>query len=118
MIDLTDFRNPHPHTIKYIGADSELEDLESTQKDPLTQDMAPFVPTSISAIESNNISILYYARPNGELASLTSQPSDQLYQSANIILSGNTVTAAVPQVSAVSYEYKGNKEVHPSSTIR
>ena len=111
----------HTVTIKYTSTDPEVQTLESTQKDPSIDEMAPpFVPTSMSAIESNKLSILYYARPTGELASLTAQksgedPSNESYKSANIILNGNTVSAAVPQVSAVSYRYNGNREVPQSS---
>ena len=79
-----------------------------------------FVPSSISAVESNQLSILFYARPDGDLASLTAQksgedPSNPNYKAANIISDGNTVSATVPQVSAVAYDFRGSKEVHQPS---
>ncbi|MCJ1278217.1 hypothetical protein MMC21_006032 [Puttea exsequens] len=66
--------------------------------------MSSFVPTSISAVESNNLSILYYTRTNGQLASLTAQKVGEAnknpdYKSANVMLGGNTVqTSGAPQI--------------------
>ena len=78
--------------------------------------VAPHVPTSISAVESGDISIIYYARANGELASLTAQrpredPSYPDYKAANVIKDGNTVVSKVPQVSAVAYRLHASNEV-------
>ena len=73
-------------------------------------------PTSISAVKSNNLSIIYYVRNNGALASLTAQKSDESpahppYGIANILVNNNTVHPAAPQIDAVSYTADGNREV-------
>ncbi|RYP17123.1 hypothetical protein DL765_004742 [Monosporascus sp. GIB2] len=73
-------------------------------------------PTSMSAVESNGISILYYTRSNGQIASLTAQispedPENPEYVTANIMFSGNAVSAAAPQVTAVAYTLEGNREI-------
>lgn len=78
--------------------------------------MPDSVPTSIEAVESRGISIVYYARHNGDLASLTAQkvgegPTFPLYKSANILLNNKPVTAAVPQVTAYAYKINTNFEV-------
>ena len=90
-------------------------DLSSQKAHPVTK-MPAFVPTAITAVESQGLSILYYARPDKYLASLTAQrqgedPSFPPYTAANVILKGNTVQTTVPQVSAVAYKYQGNDEV-------
>lgn len=51
-----------------------------------------------------------------ELASLSAQksgesPDNPDYKSANVILDGNTVVSAVPQVSAVAYHLNGTREI-------
>ena len=78
--------------------------------------MPPFVPVAISAVESNQLSVLFYTRPDGDIACLTAQkqgedPSFSAYKATNVLLDGNTVTASVPQVSAIAYDFKGNREV-------
>lgn len=78
--------------------------------------VAHHVPTSISAVESQRISIIYYARANGELASLTAQkpgesPNYPPYESANVIKKGNVVVATVPQVAAIAYTLNDTPEV-------
>ncbi|KAL9607577.1 MAG: hypothetical protein Q9167_007521 [Letrouitia subvulpina] len=116
-----------PITIK-ITQTITIEDLDSkpniqastkvVQPDVKSNTNMPsaFVPSSISAVESNQRSILFYARPDGDLASLTAQksgedPSYPDYKSANVILDGNTVSATVPQVSAVAYNFAGSKQI-------
>ena len=50
----------------------DLSDEAVIQSTKPTFKMAPaFVPTSTAAVESAGISILFYARPSGELATLT-----------------------------------------------
>ncbi|RYO75798.1 hypothetical protein DL766_000191 [Monosporascus sp. MC13-8B] len=73
-------------------------------------------PTSISAVESKDISILYYTRSGGQIASLTSQksgedPKNPEYVTANVMLGGNTVSAAAPQVTAVAYTLNDSREI-------
>ncbi|XTI88989.1 hypothetical protein V2W45_1457903 [Cenococcum geophilum] len=72
-------------------------------------------PISISAVESNRLSTLYYRRENGSLATLTAQrsgedPSHPSYATASVLLNGNTVHPAAPQISAVSYTRGNNQE--------
>ncbi|KAI4158858.1 MAG: hypothetical protein LQ342_007094 [Letrouitia transgressa] len=79
---------------------------------------APFVPKLIEAVESQGISILYYARSNGELADSIVQkpketPDGPAYKSDNIILDENTVSGAVPQVTAVGNDFHNNHETRP-----
>ena len=82
----------------------------------------PFVPTSMSAVETNKLSVLFYARPDGQLASLTAQksgedPNNPDYKAANVLFEQNTVTAAVAQVSAIAYDFHGQKEVFHSIIV-
>ena len=107
-------------TISYVDSEPDIKtNTQVVQPDTKTKTTMPsaFVPSSISAVESNQLSILFYARPDGDLASLTAQksgedPSNQDYKPANVLLDGNTVSATVPQVSAVAYDYNGVKQVH------
>jgi hypothetical protein len=73
-------------------------------------------PISISAVESNRLSIFYYRRENGSLATLTARksgedPSDESYATTTVLLDGNTVHPAALQISAVSYTRGNNREV-------
>ena len=73
-------------------------------------------PISISAVESNRLSILYYRRENGSLATLAARksgedPSNEPYRTGTVLLDGNTVHPAAPQISAVSYTRGNNPEV-------
>jgi len=73
-------------------------------------------PTSISAVETKNISVLFYVRSNGQIACLTAQksgqdPSNPFYKATNVTLQGNMVSSVAPQVSAVAYDNAGTKEV-------
>ncbi|KAK4693335.1 hypothetical protein P7C71_g4046, partial [Lecanoromycetidae sp. Uapishka_2] len=62
------------------------------------------VPVSFSAVESNNLSILYYARNDGSLAELIAQqsgedPRNPPYKSAYVLLDGDVVeTSGAPQI--------------------
>jgi hypothetical protein len=86
-------------------------------------------PVSISAVESNGKSILFYSRQTGQLACLTAQgpedPASPRYVTSNILLNNNTVEAGsgTPQITAVAYELAGKREIRVyyidgESTIR
>ncbi|KAG8531213.1 uncharacterized protein KY384_004571 [Bacidia gigantensis] len=103
-------------TIKDIDSEPTIQTKVETSKPTLNMAPSPFVPSSISAVESNQLSILYYARPDGDIAALTAQksgedPSNADYKSTNVILEGNTISATVPQLSAVAYDFHGSKEI-------
>ncbi|KAI7219254.1 hypothetical protein KC333_g3066 [Hortaea werneckii] len=79
-------------------------------------------PSSISAVESNNLSILFFNSDNLQITSLTAQQTgtrdDTDYNITDVTFpGGKRINVKAPQLSAVAYQKDGHHEVSSSKAI-